>query len=201
MAENELNHQSELLVIGGSAGSLEVVLPLIERLKEDFKIPVVIVMHRKGDAEELLTGLIKLRTKLKVKEAEEKEPLKPSTIYIAPADYHLLIEKDKTFSLDFSEKVNYSRPSIDVTFETAADVYRDKTAALLLSGANEDGVKGLKLIEKNGGLTMVQEPSTAAVPYMPEKALEQVEVDYVLTPDQMPGMINSFEYKTDKEVI
>ena len=115
-----------------------------------------------------------------VKEVEEKESIIPGVIYIAPPDYHVLIEKDFTFSLDYSEKVNYSRPSIDITFESAADVYGDRLACLLLSGSNADGVMGMKTAKAIGGLTAVQDPATCEMPYMPQRALDEVEIDFVV---------------------
>lgn len=169
----------ELLVIGGSAGSLEVVIQLLPAIPSGFHLAIIIVMHRRS-GESILTELLSEKTSLPVKEVEEKDPVLPGNIYIAPGDYHLLIENDKTFSLDFSEKVNYSRPSIDVTFESAAEVYGDKLIGLLLSGANADGTEGLKCIKAKGGLTVVQNPSDASVSYMPQQAVDDVEVDYIL---------------------
>src|SRR5687768_14920947 len=112
-----------ILVIGGSAGSLEALLQFLPQVKNEITFSIVIVLHRKSDAESMLTTLLQSKTKLPVREIEDKEKMMPSMIYIAPANYHVLIEKDGTFSLDVSEKINFSRPSIDVSFETAADVY------------------------------------------------------------------------------
>ena len=181
----------QILLIGGSAGSLEVILPLLEELREGFCMAVVIVMHRRTDTESRLTELIASRSGLPVKEAEEKDKIEPGTIYVAPADYHLLIEKDHTFSLDYSEKVHYSRPSIDVSFEAAADAYGDAVAALLLSGANDDGTSGLEAIKNAGGLALVQDPEAAVVPYMPMMAIKHVDVDRVLRNLEMAPFLNS----------
>src|SRR5688500_3447281 len=120
MAQESLAYS--LLVIGGSAGGLEAILQILPALKREPSLAVVLVLHRRG-GESMLTELLQDKTAWNVKEAEEKEPIEPGTLYIAPADYHLLIEKDRTFSLDYSEKIHYSRPAIDVTFETAAEVY------------------------------------------------------------------------------
>src|ERR1700733_14544058 len=139
----------KLIIIGGSAGSLGGILKGVPSLNESRSVPVIIVMHRKNEQKSLLTLLLSDKTNLKVKEAEEKESILPGCIYIAPADYHLLIEHDLTFSLDDSEKVNYCRPSIDVTFESAAYTYKNGLVCILLSGANADGVKGLKKVKKN----------------------------------------------------
>lgn len=179
------------LVIGGSAGSLEVLLKILPDLDPDLGFPIIIIVHRKNGKDFLLAELLSAKTTLKVKEVEEKETIMPKTIYIAPSDYHLLIEKDKTFSLDYSEKVNYSRPSIDVTFQSAAEVYLGKLACLLLSGSNADGVNGLKTVKKYGGKALVQAPHTAAVDYMPAQAILNVKIDEILTPETMADYINS----------
>jgi two-component system chemotaxis response regulator CheB len=155
----------EALIIGGSAGSLDVLLKVLPALREDLSFPIIIVVHRKHSSDSLLEGLLSGRTKLIVKEADEKEEIKAGYIYIAPTDYHLLVENDRTFSLDFSEKVNYSRPSIDVTFEAAAAVYKDKLVCMLLSGSNADGVNGLKAVKGFGGIAAIQDPISAQVPY------------------------------------
>jgi two-component system chemotaxis response regulator CheB len=174
----DVNHY-DLLVIGGSAGSLEAILQLLPGLEAVRSLAVVLVLHRRG-GESLLTSLLADKTTLLVKEAEEKEPVVPGTLYIAPADYHLLFETNKTISLDYSEKVNYSRPSIDVTFESAADVYGNRAIALLLSGANADGTEGLRKVTAAGGYAIVQDPATAVVAYMPQHAINHVYVDKVV---------------------
>ncbi len=181
----------EALVIGGSAGSLEVLLKMLPGLDPALPFPVIIVLHRMSGKDSILTDLLAAKTQLRVKEVDEKDALEPSTIYIAPPNYHLLIENNRTFSLDASEKVNFSRPSLDVSFESAADVFGKNMAGLLLSGANSDGTAGLKIIAQQGGKVLVQNPLTAVVNYMPAHALEQIEADAILTPDEMPGYINS----------
>jgi two-component system chemotaxis response regulator CheB len=168
-----------MLVIGGSAGSLSVVMQILPHLSDKWEMSVVIIFHRKHDDGNLLE-ILAHRTGFEVKEAEDKELIRPRVIYLAPADYHLLIEKDFSFSLDYSEKVHYCRPSIDVTFESAADVFGEVLVGLLLSGANADGVEGLKEIKKCGGIVAVQNPESAEVAYMPGLALEALDVDYVL---------------------
>lgn len=177
-----------MLVIGGSAGSLSVVLELLPFLKKDWEVSVVIIFHRKDD-DGTLVDILSHRTQFVVKEVEDKEEIKPYVIYVAPTDYHVLIEKDKSFSLDYSEKINYCRPSIDATFESAADVFGRTLVALLLSGANADGVDGLRAIGKNGGLVIVQDPATAEVPYMPQQAIKKVDVDIVMRKDELESTI------------
>lgn len=178
-------------LIGGSAGSLEVLLKVFIKLKADLSFPIILVMHRKNSSDSMLSELLGSRTALPVHETEDKQTLEPGHIYIAPADYHLLFENDKNMSLDYSEKINFSRPSIDVAFESAAEVFGARLVCLLLSGANADGVAGLKLVKAKGGRVTVQDPATALTPYMPEQAILQVKVDRVLTPEAMPDFINS----------
>src|SRR5690606_14924914 len=126
------------------------------------------------------------------KEAEDKEKIKPGTIYVAPADYHLFLESDHSFSLDISEKVNFSRPCIDLTFSTGSDAYKEKAVGILLSGANSDGVRGFESIKKRGGYTIVQDPATAQVSYMPAQAIVKKVVDLVATPSEIALAINTY---------
>jgi len=180
----------DAFIIGGSAGSLEVLLKVLPVINPAVSFPIVIIIHRKHGTDSLLPDLLSSRTKLKVKEVDEKESLKAGTIYIAPSDYHLLVEQDRTFSLDYSEKVNYSRPSIDVTFQTAAEVYQDKLVCMLLSGSNADGVNGLKSVKEWGGVAVIQNPITAQVAYMPTQAQLNVDIDHVLSIEEMGEFIN-----------
>ena len=177
-------------IIGGSAGSLDVLLKVLPSLDLLLSFPIIIVLHRKPGTDNVLTGLLSSKTKLPVKEVEEKEKINRSTIYIAPSDYHLLIENNKTFSLDASEKVNFSRPSIDVIFQSAAEVYRENLVCLLLSGSNNDGIEGLKKVKENGGTAIIQNPLSAAVSYMPEQAALHVKIDEVLEIEDIAGYIN-----------
>jgi two-component system chemotaxis response regulator CheB len=179
-----------LIVIGGSAGSLQPVLTLLSGVSGILKAAIIVVLHRQNHNASVLPELLASRTSLPVKEVAEKEPIEAGMIYIAPADYHLLIESDHTFSLDDSEKVNFSRPSIDVIFSAAAEAYGENTAAILLSGANADGVEGLIEVHEAGGTTAVQDPATADVDYMPKKALELATIDYILQPQEMATFIN-----------
>ena len=124
-------------------------------------------------------------------EVDDKDPILPGRIYIAPADYHLLIEKDLTFSLDDSEKVNYSRPSLDVTFESAADVYAKGVVAIILSGANEDGSRGMAAIKASGGTIVAQDPSSAQMSVMPLHAITSNDIKLILTPAEMGPFISN----------
>lgn len=177
-------------IIGGSAGSLNVLLRVLPDLDVNISFPIIIIVHRRQGADSLLAALLSARTKLIVKEADEKEKITTGTVYIAPSDYHLLIEHDETFSLDYSEKINYSRPSIDATFQTAAEVYKTELACLLLSGSNADGVNGLKSVKAWGGMALIQDPESAQVAYMPEQARQHVAIDRVLAVEDIAEFIN-----------
>lgn len=191
MEENVLKQTCEILVIGGSAGSLDVLLEIFPKIKSELSFPVVIVLHRKNTADMTLTELLLSRTKLPVKEIEDKESIYKSIVYIAPPDYHVLIEKNKQFALDYSEKVNYCRPSIDVSFESAAEVYGAGVVCIVLSGANNDGTEGAKIIKQNGGVVVVQQPETAIVPFMPEFVIKDIEPHHILPPQELLRFINS----------
>ena len=189
-----LNKQAiKLLIIGGSAGSLDVLLHVLPELRADLKFAIIIVLHRKYNNDSSLTGLFAAKTRMKVKEVDDKDYILPGWIYLAPADYHLLIETNHTLALDYSEKVNYSRPCIDVTFQTATEAYGSALSCLLLSGASADGADGLELVRQNGGITAVQDPESAEVAYMPIKAIEKSQPDYILDIREISGFINSLD--------
>ena len=170
-----------IVVIGGSAGSLSRVLRLLPHFTKDLNISVVLIFHRKESDDSTLKDLLDYKSQFAVREVEDKEPVRKHHIYIAPPDYHLLLEKNLTFSLDISEKVNFSRPSIDVTFESAADAFGERVTGLLLSGANADGVIGLQAILDKGGKIAAQDPKSAEVPYMPQQAVDRLKIDLLLT--------------------
>lgn len=190
MEEDRLIGKCNALVIGGSAGSLDVLLKVLPDIDVNISFPIIIVVHRRHGADSLLPTLLSSRTKLAVKEADEKEEITAGTVYIAPSDYHLLIEHDETFSLDYSEKINYSRPAIDATFQTAAEVYKTGLACLLLSGSNADGVNGLQSVKAWGGTVLIQDPESAQVAYMPEQAKQQVAIDRTLAIEDIAEFIN-----------
>jgi two-component system chemotaxis response regulator CheB len=180
---------AKLVVIGGSAGSLQVILDLVGSLRPGARLSLLVVLHRHTQQDSILEELMSVKTNLPCKEVEEKEPILPGVIYICPADYHVLIERDRHFSLDYSERVNHSRPSIDVSFESAADVYGAELICVLLSGGNADGAEGLEYAKEKGSTTVVQDPASAEVAYMPQVAIDRVKVDFILRPEEMPGII------------
>lgn len=191
MEENRIAHLTGLIVIGGSAGSLDVILRVLPLLKSTMQVPVIIVLHRKISEENILTELLTAKTSLPVKEVEDGDVLVGGTIYIAPADYHLLLEKKGGLSLDASEKINYSRPSIDATFESAAEAWGEKLTVIILSGANADGSEGMKIVKQHGGICLAQNPATASSPYMPQYAINHVAVDSILNADEIAAYINA----------
>jgi two-component system chemotaxis response regulator CheB len=168
------------LVAGGSTGSLEALTAILPALPARYPLSLCIVLHILPERPSHLVEVLERRCRLPVKEAEDKEPLAPATVYLAVPNYHLLIEKKGYFSLSIDERVHFSRPSIDVLFESAADAYGPALVGVLLSGANQDGAAGLARIKEKGGLTIVQSPDTASVPTMPLAALRLAAVDHVL---------------------
>lgn len=159
------------VAIGASAGAVEMLLTILPQLPADYALPVFIVVHVPPDRDHALVGLMQPRCAITIKEAEDKEPHQPGTVYFAPADYHLLIEADGTVALSSDEQVNFSRPAIDVLFESAALAFGESLMAVVLTGANQDGADGLRLICGAGGRTLVQDPATAPAAAMPEAAL------------------------------
>ncbi len=181
----------QAIVIGGSAGAigaLSVILPYLDR---EIAVPVVVVVHLPTQRPSLLVDVFGPRCSLVVREAEDKVPLAPGHVYFAPPDYHLLVEKDRHAALSVDAPVHFSRPSIDVLFESAADVYRDSLAAVVLTGASNDGAAGLAAVAKHGGLTIVQTVESAESPEMPAAALEAVTADHVLPPEQIAGLLSA----------
>lgn len=167
-----ISSKPEAVVIGASAGAVQALSVILPALPVDFQLPIIIVVHIPSDKRSILAELFQAKCKLEVQEAEDKLPIRNGTIYFAPADYHLLIETDKTLSLSSDEPVLFSRPSIDVLFESASDVYGPSLIAIVLSGANHDGASGLKTVVQAGGIALVQDPDTAFASAMPEAAIQ-----------------------------
>lgn len=170
----------DAVVMGVSAGGLKALQTVLPALPAGFPLPVVVVQHLGPGSDDFLTRYLDERTAMRVKEADEKETVAPGTVYIAPANYHLLVEDDRTFSLTLENRVNFSRPSIDILFETAADVFCPRLIGVVLTGANNDGSMGLACIKKKGGLAVVQDPATAEADAMPRAAIKAVDVDFIL---------------------
>jgi len=168
------------VVIGASAGGLDAISTVLMGLKVEFNVPILIVQHLSARSDNYMVTHLNEICKINVVEAEEKQKLLAGYAYVAPPNYHLLVEQDETLSLTVEPKVNYARPSIDVLFETAANVYGNGLIGVILTGANGDGSKGLKRIKELGGITIVQDPSTAEINSMPLAAIAITKVDYIL---------------------
>jgi len=190
MAQTGLSNRIRAVVIGGSTGSIDVLLRLLPALKAPLSFALIIVVHRGNTADSALADLLSIKTNIPIKEVDDKDVVEQGSIYLAPADYHLLIEHDGTFSLDDSEKVNYSRPSIDVTFESASDVYGRTLVGIILSGANADGTAGLNVIKKGGGVLIAQKPQTAQIGFMPQQAILHADIDLILDIDELIEFVN-----------
>ena len=174
-----IHKKYDAIVVGASAGGLYALSGILENLPADYPIPVMVVQHRVKDQKHLLEEVLQSKCKIQIKQADEKENIQSGFVYIAPPDYHLLIESDRTFSLSSDEQVRYSRPSIDVLFETAAIVFKETLVAIILTGANNDGSGGIVEVEKYGGLTIAQDPAEAQFPFMPKAAIETKAVEHI----------------------
>ncbi|EKM94812.1 protein-glutamate methylesterase [Stutzerimonas degradans] len=170
----------EAVVIGTSAGGLAALSVLVAGLEATFRLPLLVVQHIPSGVPTQLAEIFQRKTGLHVKEADEKETVRGGTLYFAAPGYHLLVEQDTSLSLSQDDSVHFSRPSIDVLFESAADAWGERVAGILLTGANEDGAAGLEAIHRAGGLTIVQDPDEAEVDSMPRAALQRFAPDYIL---------------------
>jgi two-component system, chemotaxis family, protein-glutamate methylesterase/glutaminase len=171
----------EAVVIGVSAGGLHALGTILPLLPADFDLAVMVVQHRAKESNTFLHNFLDELCLLRVVEAEEKMVIQAGYIYLAPPDYHLQIEMDRNLSLSVDPPVNWSRPSVDVLFETAAEVYRDKLVGVVLTGANNDGSMGLTRVKQLGGLSVIQDPKTAEAAQMPQGAIDAVGGDHILS--------------------
>lgn len=185
MGENRI----EAIVMGGSSGALEALSILLPALPARCALPVAIVIHLPPARPSHLAQVLAARTVLPVREVEDKEPIAAGTVYVAPPNYHLLVERNKTFALSADEAVHFSRPAIDVLFESAADAYGDRLAGIVLTGASADGARGLWAVKRRGGIAIVQTPSGAVAPQMPRAALSIVDADHVLALRELAALL------------
>ena len=169
----------DVIVIGCSLGGMHALERILGSLPKNFAAPIVIVQHRHKASNEGLPNYLRRHAEIDVVDADDKQWLKPGTAYLAPADYHLLVEKGE-LSLSTEAAVGYSRPSIDVLFESAADSYRDRVVGIILTGSNADGAKGAGSIKRRGGFIIAQDPKTAEAPAMPQATIDAVRVDRIL---------------------
>ena len=181
----------EIVVIGASAGGLKALQALLETLPATFLLPIVIVQHRSADTADLLRPMLQRSSALPVSEPEDKQGILPGRVYLAPADYHLLVEPGH-FTLSLEEPVWSARPAIDVLFESAADAYGERTIGVILTGANRDGARGLAAIKRRGGLAIVQDPATATNPAMPTAA--SAGADRILSLLEIGPFLNDLDH-------
>jgi two-component system chemotaxis response regulator CheB len=174
-----------VVIIGGSAGGSSVAREILRALPIGYPLPIVLVQHLHPDDDGMLAENLGNAIALPVLEALDKMPALPGCVYIAPANYHLLVEQSGRFALSVDEPVRWSRPSIDLFFQSAAIAWRDGLLAVLLSGANEDGAMGIRTIRSLGGITVAQDPVSAQFPYMPQAAIDTGAVQHVLSPEKM----------------
>ncbi len=181
------------VVIGASAGGLNAISTLLSYLPETLAFPVIVVQHLHHEHGGNLVEYFCRRCSLSLHEPADKDTVRPGCVYFAPANYHLLVEKDETFSLSVDEKVHYSRPSIDVLFENAAHVWGKYLGGVILTGANNDGAYGLRVVKEYGGMTIVQDPATAEHSCMPQAAIDAGEVDCVISLEQIGKLLRGKE--------
>jgi two-component system chemotaxis response regulator CheB len=177
------------IVVGVSAGGMTALKTILPALPAAFDLPLIVVQHIGTASGTFWIELLDRMCNLHVKEADEKEKIEKGTIYVAPPNYHLLVEADHTFSLSIDARVNYARPAIDVLFESAARAYGDGLVGIVLTGANHDGAYGMKKIKEQGGLTIVQDPGTAESPHMPLAALKATSIDHTLPLEKIADVL------------
>ncbi|MCB2255188.1 chemotaxis protein CheB [Pseudomonas chlororaphis] len=170
----------EAIVVGASAGGVEALLKIFTALPEGFGLPILVVLHLPDERRSQLAEVFAQRVALPVQEAGDKQTIERGTLYFAAPGYHLSVEQDRSLSLSQEDRVHHSRPAIDYLFDSAADAYGPSLAAVLLTGANQDGAQGLAQVKRRGGLSIVQDPAEAQVATMPEAALALHQPDYIL---------------------
>jgi two-component system chemotaxis response regulator CheB len=170
----------DMVAVGASAGGIDALFKLFEPLPRAPSVPIAAVVHLPAGHDSRLPDIFRARLRMAVQEAASRAPLQAGTLYFAPPDYHLLVEPDRSFSLSCDAPVCFSRPSIDVLFESCAEAYGERLLAMLLTGANDDGARGLARVRALGGLAAIQDPAEAAHPLMPQSALDLAAADFVL---------------------
>lgn len=178
----------EIVVVGCSLGGMHALEVILNAMPRGFPLPIAVVQHRHRASNETLPSYFRRFSRLPVVDAEDKQWIRPGTVYLAPANYHLLVERGE-FNLSVDEKVRYSRPSVDVLFQSAADAYGEHVVAVVLTGANDDGAQGVKRVKERGGLVVVQDPETAEAPEMPRAAIAAATVDRVLPLDRIASFL------------
>jgi two-component system, chemotaxis family, protein-glutamate methylesterase/glutaminase len=185
----------EAVVIGASAGGVNALMQVLPALPRGYRLPIVVVLHVRSGRQNQLVEVFQQRVQLPVREAGDKEDVIPGTLYFAPAGYHLLLEHERSFSLSCDAPLHFARPAIDITMESAADVYGASLAGILLTGANDDGAQGMAAIGRAGGLTVVQDPDEANVGVMPLEAIRVRPPDLVLPLEQIKQLLLMLEMR------
>jgi two-component system, chemotaxis family, protein-glutamate methylesterase/glutaminase len=181
MKDFKLDKRYKAVVIGGSAGSFQVLGKILGSIPEDFHLPIIICSHRLKHIRSGFVEALALKSVKRVIEPEDKESIKKGHVYLAPSNYHLTVELGNTFSLSTEEMINNSRPAIDITFQSCAYLYKEKLLGILLTGANKDGALGMKAVKDHGGLTIIQNPSECVMDTMPKAALAATTIDHILS--------------------
>ncbi len=185
MAANKIKY----IVIGGSAGSFRVITRLLAQIPADYPLPIILCLHRLKHIRSGFIEALELKSKMKIIEPTDKMHISNGQIYLAPANYHLTIELGNHFALSTHDNINHSRPAIDLTFDSAARIFRNKMVGILLSGANKDGARGMRSVNMHGGVTIIQDPILCQARTMPEAARKLTKIDHVFTVDQILNYI------------
>lgn len=192
-AFESLSGRIDAIVMGASAGGVEALCTLLPAVPAQLSVPVLIVLHLPRDRPSLLADIFATRCQRPVREPLDKDPIEPGVVYVAPPDYHMLVDVGPQIALSADELVNFSRPSIDVLFESAADFYGERLLGIILTGANEDGAEGLAAIRGAGGITVVQKPEDAHSPYMLVSALNRTPVDFVCSLAEIADLLRALD--------
>jgi two-component system, chemotaxis family, protein-glutamate methylesterase/glutaminase len=192
---NEHKTAIQAVVIGASAGGINALLQILKPLPANYRLPIMIVLHLPHNRDSKLAEVFRHHVSMTVRQAQDKEWIKPGVIYIAGSGYHLSVEKNFSFSLSTEDPESYARPSIDILMQSAADAYGNALAGVILTGANHDGAAGLANIKAAGGLCIVQDPDDAEVPIMPRAAIALCNPDFVLTLDQIHPLLRNLELR------
>jgi len=187
-----------VIIIGCSAGGLPVLSSLLESLPAAYPFPVIVIQHRANEHMLLLEEVLQYKSKIRIKQADEKEKVTSGIVYIAPPGYHLLFERDFTFTLSSDGPVNYSMPSIDVAFESAAMVFQKKLVGIILTGASGDGAQGIAAIRRQGGITIAQDPLEAQFPHMPKAAIDTGEIECILSLQEIRNVLIEQRFRKTK---
>ena len=199
MTITSLPSRIDAVAIGASAGGVEALTVLLPALPRDMRAAVFVVLHIPRDRPSMLVELFQPKCRVRVFEAIDKAPIEPGTVYFAPPDYHLLIDQGPSLALSADELVNFSRPSVDVLFESAADVYKDRLLGIILTGASHDGAAGLSAVALAGGLTVVQDPQTAEVRVMVDAAARRCQPDRTLSLPAIAQLLGTLDRTGDRQ--